>query len=205
MKFTSPLPITALSAAAVIGLGGCSVLPSSAGAADGPFPQTIDSPYGTTTIEDAPTKIAVASPTDLDIALALGAEPVIAPAADGDDEFSPWAQSALDDSGAEAPQTYDGTDGPDIAAITQAEPDVILATGLEDAGDHFDDLSEIAPVVAAAPDATWTDRTAAVATALDAADEAKQVVGDITTEAEDIAGRHLEFEDTTYTVADVQK
>ncbi|EKU46628.1 ABC transporter substrate-binding protein [Brevibacterium casei] len=205
MKFASPLPITALSAAAVIGLGGCSVLPSSAGAADGPFPQTIDSPYGTTTIEDAPTKIAVASPTDLDIALALGAEPVIAPAADGDDEFSPWAQSALDDSGAEAPQTYDGTDGPDIAAITQAEPDVILATGLEDAGDHFDDLSEIAPVVAAAPDATWTDRTAAVATALDTADKAKQVVGDITTEAEDIAGRHLEFEDTTYTVADVQK
>ncbi|KZE21601.1 ABC transporter substrate-binding protein [Brevibacterium casei] len=195
MKFASPLPITALSAAAVIGLGGCSVLPSSAGAADGPFPQTIDSPYGTTTIEDAPTKIAVASPTDLDIALALGAEPVIAPAADGDDEFSPWAQSALDDSGAEAPQTYDGTDGPDIAAITQAEPDVILATGLEDAGDHFDDLSEIAPVVAAAPDATWTDRTAAVATALDTADKAKQVVGDITTEAED----------TTYTVADVQK
>ena len=45
----------------------------------------------------------------------------------------------------------------------------------------------------------------AVATPLDRADEAKTVVDDIAATAEDIAASHLEFEDTTYTFANVEK
>lgn len=189
----------------MLGLGGCSPQADPAAAPSGPFPQTIDSPYGSTTIAAQPTSVAVTSSVDLDIALALGVTPVIAPAPDGAGEASPWTRAALEEAGVAAPPAYDAADGPDTAAIGQAAPDVILATGLDAAGEHFDELSQVAPTIASAPEATWTDRTAAVATALGRASEAKQVVGDITAEAADIADGHLEFEDTTYTLADVQK
>lgn len=205
MNFRTALPVLTISVAASLVVSGCSILPGSAAQSQGNYPQTIDSPYGSAEIPSTPAKVAVVSSTDLDIALALGVAPVIAPAADGADRLSPWAEQAISDKGLSAPDTFDADDGPDISAIEQAEPDVILATGLEDAGDRYDELSAIAPVVASAADATWTDRTAAVATALDKADEAKTVVGDVDAQAADIAGSHLEFEDTTYTLADVQK
>ncbi len=205
VKFAIALPLSALTAAAVLGLGGCAVLPDSARQTDGPYPQTIDSPYGSATIEDRPTKVAVVSDVDLDIALALGVDPVIAPASESSGSISPWAEESLKDNGFETPPTFDASNGPDIAAITKAQPDVILATGLQDAGDSFDELSEIAPVVATTPDSTWTERTAAVATALDEAAAAKRAVSDIKAETKDIASSHLEFEDTRYTLADVQK
>lgn len=104
----------------------------------------------------------------------------------------------------DAPTLYDAEKGPDVEAIREAEPDVILATGLDDAEKHFEDLSDIAPVVAAEDDATWTDRTAAVATALNKAKKAESTVKDITAKAEEVAAHHLEFEDTTYALADVR-
>lgn len=204
-----------------VGIGlsssGCTLLPDKAGHANRPYPQTIDSPFGTTTIEDQPKTVAVTSSTDLDIALALGADPAIAPAnaatdtdasetgADSESQLSPWAREAIKDDGLDVPDTYDGTKGPDLEAIKAAHPDIILATGLSDADEHFDDLSDIAPVVASDETASWTDRTAAVATALNRADEAQAAVDKVTGRAEDVASHHLEFEDTTYALADVRK
>lgn len=208
---------TALAVGIGLSISGCTLLPDKAGHADGPYPQTIDSPFGTTTIEDQPKTVAVTSSTDLDIALALGADPVIAPAdtataaddsetgSDSNSQLSPWASQKIEDEGLDAPQTYDGAKGPDLEAIKSANPDIILATGLSDAEKHFDDLSDIAPVAASDETASWTDRTAAVATALNRADEAKSAVSKVTDRAEDVASHHLEFEDTTYALADVRK
>lgn len=214
------LVLTALGLAAATVISGCSILPGSASHGNGPYPQKIDSPYGSTTIKSEPKKIAVTSSIDLDIAIALGADPVIAPAYSSTGanqksgtkqesgsklDLSPWASDALDDAGMTAPDTYDAQKGPDLTAIKEAQPDVILATGLDDAGSHFDELSDIAPVVAAKDDATWTDRTAAIATALNQAKNASAVVNDVTQKTEDVAAHHLELEDTTYAVADVKK
>lgn len=197
------LPLSALGVSAALALSGCSLLPDQASHADGPYPQTIDSPYGSTKIKAQPEKIAVTSSSDFDIAVALGADPVIAPAYSGK-EAAPWTAEALADAGMNTPTLFDAKKGPDVAAIKDAKPDVILATGLEDAGDHFEQLSDIAPVVAAADDATWTDKTAAIATALNRVKEAKDVVSNVTTQAEDVGSHHLEFEDTTYALADVK-
>lgn len=208
MKLSTAFPAIASATTAALLVSGCSILPGPADdQARGSYPQTIDSPYGTTEIAEQPTTVAVTSPVDLDIALSLGVDPVLAPAASTADDggLSPWAAAALTDKGLDAPATYNAADGPDLDALKKAAPDVILATGLDSAEADYEALSQIAPVVASAPDATWTDRTAAVATALDRADEAKTVVDDIAATAEDIAASHLEFEDTTYTFANVEK
>lgn len=197
------LTLAAVGLGTVLALSACSLLPDQAGHAHGPYPQTLDSPYGSATIKTQPEKIAVTSSVDFDIAVALGADPVIAPALSGK-KASPWATKALDDAGMEAPSLYDPEKGPDVEAIRKAEPDVILATGLDDAGEHFEELSDIAPVVAVEDDATWTDRTAAVATALNKGQEAESSVSDVTAHSEEVAGHHLEFEDTTYALADVR-
>ncbi|WP_171007097.1 ABC transporter substrate-binding protein [Brevibacterium sp. 2SA] len=207
MKLSTAFPAIASATTAALLVSGCSILPGTADdQAGGNYPQTIDSPYGTTEIPEQPTTVAVTSSVDLDIALSLGVDPVLAPAATADDSgLSSWATTALKDKGLDAPATYDAVDGPDLDALKKAAPDVILATGLDSAEADYDALSQIAPVVASAPDDTWTDRTAAVATALDRADAAKTVVDDIAASAEDIASSHLEFEDTTYTFANVEK
>lgn len=195
--------LAALGLTAAVSLSACSLLPGQASHANGPYPQTLDSSYGSATIKSQPEKIAVASSADFDIAVALGADPIIAPGL-SDEKASPWAAEALEDAGLDTPILYDGQQGPDIGAIRDAEPDVILATGLDDAGEHFSELSDIAPVVAADEGATWTERTAAVATALNKAKEAEEVVHDVTGQADEVAARHLEFEDTTYALADVK-
>ncbi|WP_350269875.1 ABC transporter substrate-binding protein [Brevibacterium sp. CBA3109] len=197
-----PLTLAVLGLGTALSLSACSLLPDQASHANGPYPQTVDSPYGSATITAQPEKIAVTSSIDFDIAVALGEDPVVAPAL-SDKKASPWAAEALDDAGRDTPALYDAEKGPDVEAIREAQPDVILATGLDDVAEHFDELSDIAPVVAAEDDATWTDRTAAVATALNKAKEAESSVNDINAEAEEVAAHHLEFEDTTYARADV--
>lgn len=198
-----PLALAALGLATALSLSACSLLPDQASHADGPYPQTFDAPYGSATIKAQPEKIAVTSSVDFDIAVSLGADPVVAPSF-SDNKPSPWAAEALDDAGMDTPTLYDAKKDPDLAAIREAEPDVILATGLDDVEEHFDELSEIAPVVAAEVDATWTERTAAIATALNKVTEAKDAVHEITDEAHEVASHHLEFEDTTYALADVK-
>lgn len=197
------LTLTALGLAAALSLGACSLLHDQAGHASGPYPQTLDSPYGSTTLQAQPEKIAVTSSVDFDITVGLGADPVVAPAMSGE-KASPWAADALADAGMNTPTLYNAKKGPDLATIREAKPDVILATGLDDVAEHFAELSAIAPVIASDDDATWTDRTAAVATALDKAEEAASTVDDIKAGADEVAAHHLEFEDTTYALADVR-
>ncbi len=204
VNFRTALPVLAYSVAASLVVSGCSILPGSAAQSDGNYPQTIDSPFGSAEIPSLPRR-SPSSARPISTSPWPSASHPSSPPPQTVPTGSAWAQQAIDDKRLSAPDTFDAGGGPDITAIERAQPDIILATGLEDAGDRFDELSAIAPVVASAPDATWTDRTAAVATALDRADEAKTVVIDVDAHAPDIADSHLEFEDTTYTLADVQK
>ena len=66
------------------------------------FPVTIDHKFGSTTIEQAPSRIAAVGIGDADVLLSLGLTPVLVPVWKGstDDGIGVWADSAVQ--GAEA-------------------------------------------------------------------------------------------------------
>lgn len=202
----TPRLLAAALAVAVLALAGCSAAADAdaPGAAVDGYPLTLTSPFGTTELADRPERVAVVSAVDLDIALALGVVPVIAPRY-GDAELEPWAQDALDATGEEL-EFYDSTDGTDHAAIAAAEPDVILATSGWTLDEDYAQLSKIAPIVSfqgedGLSSMTWAERTAEAAEALGLQDEGEQVVADVEEAFADARGAHPELEGKTFTYA----
>lgn len=190
-------------------LAGCGAAgPSEGDAADTAgsvgYPLTLETPWGDTTIESQPKKVAVVSSVDLDIALALGVEPILAPQYAGND-FEAWTETALEDRGFEL-ETYDSTDGTDYIAIAAAEPDVILATSGWTLDDDYEKLADIAPVVTwgegqELTDLTWADRTMLAGKALGLEHAAQQVVGDVDAAFAEAAATHPEWQGQTLTYA----
>lgn len=170
----------------------------------GGFPLTLENPWGTTEIDAQPKSVAVVSSVDLDIALALGVEPIITPQYAGND-FEAWTEEALAADGITL-DTYDSTDGTDFIAIAAADPDVILATSGWTLDDDYDKLAEIAPVVTwgkgqELTDLTWADRTLLAGKALGLEDRAEQVVADVEQAFTDAATAHPEWQGTSLTYA----
>jgi iron complex transport system substrate-binding protein len=190
------------------GVAGCSDDDGSSGGGSGSaegYPMTLASPFGETTLDGAPTRVAVVSDIDLDIALALGVEPVIAPKY-GDVEISEWTQDAAAELGSGDLATYDASDGTDFEAIAESEPDVILATSGYTLSDDYEQLSQIAPIVSyqgELSEMSWIERTEAAAVALDRSDEADQVVADVEAEFARVRAENPDFEGVTYTQANV--
>lgn len=191
------------------GLTACGGDDGDAQAADGTgetsYPMTLTSPHGETELESKPSKVAVVSDIDLDIALALGVEPVIAPKY-GDVEISEWTQNSADDQGFGDVETYDASDGTDYEAIAAAEPDLILATSGYSLEDDYEQLSKIAPIVSYQDDLmtmTWQERTDAAAQALDLQAEAEALEKSVADEFDAVKQEHPEFEGTTFTYANV--
>lgn len=167
----------------------------------GDFPYTFTHAFGATTIDSAPERVAVVTDVDLDIALALGLEPVIYPGY----ELGGWQTEAIEKRGLEL-DSYDPADGIDFEAIAAAEPDAILATSGWSLDEDYDKLAEIAPVIAYTSEdgldaMTWSDRTELAGCALGMGEEAAaaiQVVDDAFSEA---AEAHPEFTGKTITYA----
>ncbi|MGH3689977.1 MAG: ABC transporter substrate-binding protein [Microbacterium sp.] len=200
--------LLAAAAALTIGaavLAGCSAPATEAASSDGGYPMTLESPYGTTTLEAKPERVAVVSSVDLDIALALGLVPVISPLY-GDTELDPWETEALQGLGEKDLTTYDATDGIDYEAIAAADPDVILATSGWSLDEDYPQLSKIAPVVSytgadGLSSMTWADRTEAAGAALGLEDKADEVVAGVAAEFRDAAAANPEFAGTSFTYA----
>ena len=131
---------------------------SGATADGGDFPIVIEHALGTTTIEEAPERVATVNWANHEVPLALGVVPVGMAAANfGDDDgdgLLPWVAEKLDELGGETPVLFDETDGIDFEAVADTEPDVILAAYSGLTQEDYDTLSEIAPVVAY-PEAPW--------------------------------------------------
>ncbi|MBM9464455.1 ABC transporter substrate-binding protein [Aeromicrobium sp. YIM 150415] len=187
-----------------LGLSACgsdaSETSGSSGSGDGSYPMTLSSPFGETTLEEKPETVAVVSDVDLDIAVALGVDPVIAPLYG---EISPWTADAAEEQGFEI-ETFDPSDGVDFAAIAETEPDVILATSGYTLEDDYEKLAKIAPVVSYQGDdglsaMSWQDRTNEVAEALDLTDEAERIEADIDAAFAEVRETNPDFEGTTYT------
>ncbi|CAM4408655.1 iron ABC transporter permease [Paenibacillus macerans] len=123
------------------------------------YPIVIKHAFGETVIESKPERVVTVQWANHDVALALGVVPVGFSAANfGVQDGSgllPWTAEKLKELGASDPNVFQDTDGLDFEAISDADPDVILAAYSGITQEDYDLLSQIAPVVAY-PTAPWS-------------------------------------------------
>lgn len=116
------------------------------------YPITIKHAFGETVIEQKPERIATISWGNQDVTLALGVIPVGVSKANygviDDSGLLPWTKEAFNNLGVESPFLFNDTDGLDYEAISDSQPDVILAAYSGITQEEYALLSEIAPVVA---------------------------------------------------------
>lgn len=116
------------------------------------YPITIKHAFGETVIDKKPERVVTISWANQDIALALGVVPVGFSEAnygvkDGS-RLLPWTKAKLEELGVTEPNLFKDTDGLDFEAISDANPDVILAAYSGITKEEYETLSQIAPVVA---------------------------------------------------------
>ncbi|MEE2060773.1 iron-siderophore ABC transporter substrate-binding protein [Rhodococcus artemisiae] len=200
------LAVAATAVAVTLGLSACSSDSSGSsegdtGTASGEYPITIEHALGTTTLDEKPERVATVAWANHEVPLALGVVPVGMAAANfGDDDDNgllPWVEEKLEELDAETPVLFDETDGIDFEAVSDTNPDVILAgySGLTQ--EDYDTLSEIAPVVAypEGPWATsWRDVIAINSAGMGMAEEGRQLITGLEQEIADVAASHPELE-----------
>ena len=129
----------------------------------------------TTTVRADPQRIAVLSGDQLDALCALGLQSriVVAALPDGSDDQPAYLGTVLHEV---APAGH--RNQPDIAAIRDAAPDLILGSVTLTAG-QFPELAEIAPtVLAGPPGAGWKDNLRTVGAAVGRLEAANRIVED---------------------------
>lgn len=171
------------------------------------YPITIKHVYGETVIEKEPKNIATISWTNQDVPLALGFVPVGVSKANygktDENGLLPWTADKYKELGVENPVTFDDIDGLDYEAISNSNPDVILAAYSGITQEEYDLLSKIAPVVAyptLAWQTYWRDQIAINATAMGKKDEGDKLVSELdnliaekTAEYPSIEGKKVAF------------
>ncbi|MCX4965378.1 iron-siderophore ABC transporter substrate-binding protein [Streptomyces sp. NBC_00654] len=159
------LAASATAAALALVLGGCSSDGDSdkdaakASAKNGEaFPVSIKSSLGTAKIEEKPERIVTLGQGSAETAIALGHTPVGIESYEwGSDKsgYLPWINEAVKKSGDKPPKQFTGGEDIDFEAITELEPDVILAPWSGVTQKQYDILKDIAPTVAY-PDKAWS-------------------------------------------------
>lgn len=171
------------------------------------YPLTLETPYGSTTLEEAPERVVAIG--DLDDALALGVVPVgsFKPAGDADELYD-YEQEALEEAKSTSPikeidKLFDPYAELDYEAIAALDPDVILAASYWDLEKSYDTLSEIAPVVALpkGTDSTWENRHEVVAKALDREQQGKDNIAAVEDAFSKAREDNPEFADLTLNYA----
>lgn len=123
------------------------------------YPIVIEHAFGETEIESKPERVVSIQWGNQDVALALGVVPVGFSEANfgvqDDSGILPWTAEKLEELDVTEPNVFQDTDGLDFEAISDAQPDVILAAYSGITQEDYDLLSEIAPVVAY-PTSPWT-------------------------------------------------
>jgi iron complex transport system substrate-binding protein len=199
-------PAAALMSAALLGLS-ISACSSDGGddtaasdSADGTYPVTFTSPWGESTLEEKPTRIASLGYKDSDVLAALGETPVIMSDATQAQEF--YTMDAMPGE-PELTFTYDENQMAPIEEIAAAEPDLIVASQMDLSAD-YDKLSEIAPVIAAETTedvaGNWQQTATNLGEALGKQNEAEAVITETTETATRIRDEHPEFDGKSLTM-----
>ncbi len=168
--------------------------------ADSQYPMTIKHALGETVIESKPERVVTIQWGNQDVALALGVVPVGFSAANygvqDDSGMLPWTAEKLKELGGENPNIFQDTDGLDFEAISDADPDVILAAYSGITQEEYDTLSEIAPVVAYQTDpwvASWREQITYNSIGMGMEEEGKQLIADTERIIEEEAKQHPEI------------
>ncbi len=168
--------------------------------ADTQYPIVIKHALGETTIEEKPERVATIAWSNHDVALSLGVVPVGFSAAnygvqDGSGML-PWTEEKLKELGEENPNIFQDTDGLDFEAISDANPDVILAAYSGITQEEYDTLSEIAPVVAYQTGpwvASWREQVTYNSMGMGMEEEGKQLIADTEKLIQEKANEHPEL------------
>lgn len=159
--------------------------------------------FGDVEVPANPQRVVALGWSDAETALALGVQPV--GASDwlgvGGNGLGPWVDETYD-----TDPTIVGTFDVDMESIAALAPDLILWTRSTNDKAVYDDLSEIAPTVAAPPGTdvaygtTWDGQTEIVAQALGKVDEGKKLVDDTQALVDDTIAANPEFAGKTVAV-----
>lgn len=171
---------------------------ASTGGTSKAFPVTIDHKYGSTTIEQAPKRVAVVGLREQDALLALGVVPVATTEWYGNypGAIFPWAQDELGD--APKPTVLKNPDGIDIEKVASTRPDLILGVYSGITKKEYKTLSKIAPVVAqpkGLPDygTSWQQETELTGKAVGKPAAATKLVDDTQKLIDEQVADHPEF------------
>lgn len=168
------------------------------------YPMTVKHAYGETVIESEPKNIATIAWGNHDVPLALG----IVPAGVSKGNYGeldkngllPWTAEKYKELGVEKPVVYDDVDGLDYEAISDSNPDVILAAYSGITQEEYDLLSEIAPVVAFPENAWqthWRDQITINSTAIGKKAEGDKLVKELDTLIEQKSGEYSDLKGKT--------
>ncbi|KAF0194157.1 MAG: hypothetical protein FD169_2014 [Bacillota bacterium] len=212
MKSRIPSLIVTIVLALTFALTGCAKVPSlppdtSSAKPAAVFPITIKHAFGETVIQSKPERVATISWGNHDLPLALGVIPVgISKANYGvtdDSGILPWTRAKFKELGVENPALFDDLAGLNFEAISDAQPDVILAAYSGITTEEYDLLRKIAPVVAfpTLPWQTfWRDQVVVNATGMGMKAEGEALVSELeqliatkTAEHPQIAGKKAAF------------
>ena len=160
----------ALAAGSAAAVTACRSEPPGAIAEDGSV--TVDHAFGQTRVPAPPTRVISAGLTGQDCLLAVGVVPIAVTEWFGGQPFAvwPWALPAL---GTAQPAVLNLDGGIDVEAIAALDPDLILATNAGLDQDTYTRLSDIAPTIAQAGQAT------AIGAAVFKHDQMQQLIADI--------------------------
>ncbi|MFD7319331.1 iron-siderophore ABC transporter substrate-binding protein [Streptomyces sp. NPDC059883] len=204
------LAASATAAAFALVLGGCSSSdpePAAASAGSdgaGAFPATIKSALGDAKIPAQPERVVTLGQGSAETAIALGHTPVgIESYAWGSDRtgYLPWIHEAVTKAGDQLPTQFAGGEDIDLEAVTELEPDVILAPWSGVTQEQFDILSDVAPTVAY-PDLAWStnwdEQIEIIAKTLGQPAEAKTLISEIEKQFADAAATRPTYKDVSF-------
>ncbi|MBY4129546.1 iron-siderophore ABC transporter substrate-binding protein [Rhodococcus fascians] len=159
--------------------------------------------FGDVEVPANPQRVVALGWSDAETALALGVQPV--GASDwlgvGGNGLGPWVDDTYD-----TDPTIVGTFDVDMESVAALAPDLILWTRSTNDKAVYDQLSDIAPTVAAPPGTdiaygtTWDAQTEIVAQALGKVDEGKTLVDDTKAQFDETVAANPEFADKTVAV-----
>ena len=201
------LAASVTAAVAALALAGCSSESSddsSSSKGDGAFPVKIKSALGTAEIEDTPKRVVTLGQGSTETSIALGTTPVGAekyPWGSDKTGYLPWVHEAVKKKGDKLPKQFTGGEELDIEAITELEPDVILAPWSGVTQKQYDILKDIAPTVAY-PDKAWStdwdEQIDLIAKALGKPADGKKLTAKIEKQLDDASKKRPEYKDHTF-------
>ncbi|NKS79620.1 ABC transporter substrate-binding protein [Prescottella equi] len=172
-----------------------------ASSGDGAFPVTIEHAYGSTTVEEAPSRIVTVGFNDLDFVLALGETPVATRAYSGYAyKDRPWAAGYARD----IPEV--GEMDLQYEKIAEANPDLIVGTYSLTEKSGYDTLAALAPTIgdlkgASGGSGAWQDQLATIGRALGKETEARELQQSVESDFADAKTSNPRFQGRTAAVA----